>query len=134
MRPPLPDPSPRRDLAALLNEAGRRCPGLAELLLVDGEGVLVASAAGPAGTGADADPEELGVESTGVAAGLSRAARAAGLGLVREWVAVGDGGVLVVVRVPGAELYVVGRAGRGEYLGRARLALELAAQRVAEQL
>ncbi|GAB4223585.1 MAG: hypothetical protein Kow0062_24030 [Acidobacteriota bacterium] len=132
MSPPLSDPSPRRDLGSLLAEAARRCPGLGELLLVDGEGVLVARAVGPAGGGAD--PEELGVESTGVAAGLRRAARAAGLGQVREWAAVGEGGALVVVRIPGVELYVVGRARQGEFLGRVRLALELAAERIAEQL
>ena len=116
-------------LRGLLRDAARLCPALEDALLVDAEGILV-EAFRPAATAVDQD--EVGVEAVGAIPAHGRTAVAARLGAIVEWTLVGERGILVVRRVPGASLYLVLRVPDSEFVGRARFAARMTAQRLAE--
>jgi predicted regulator of Ras-like GTPase activity (Roadblock/LC7/MglB family) len=118
---------PLRDVLA---GAARSCPGVAEVLLVDSQGMLIESYAAGGGT----DPEELAVETMAAVPALGRVAASARVGRPSEWLMVGDRGTLVVRRVGPLELFVVLRVPGDEYVGRVRLAARIVAGRLLDTL
>ena len=118
---------PLRDLLA---GAARSCPGVAEVLLVDSQGMLIESYGGRGG----ADPEELAVETMAAVPALGRGAASARVGRPSEWLMVGDLGTIVVRRIGLLELFVVLRVPGEEFVGRVRLAARIIAGRLLEAL
>ncbi len=124
-------PSDVMDLAQLLADCVRLCPGATDALLVDSDGVLVESWRHDESS---SDADEVAAE--GLAATLSVAgfAAASALGQTTEWMLSAEAGFLVVRRVPGAQLVVILRAGSGTLAGRVRFAAKVIAGRMASLL
>ncbi|MBP7146974.1 MAG: hypothetical protein KBD01_05475 [Acidobacteria bacterium] len=118
-------------MRGVLADAARLCPGTLEALLVDADGVLLEHHGEPGG---GLDPEEIGVEVTTAIPTLARVGAASRLGGIREWLVVGDRGVLLIRRVPGLRLLVVLRIASGTWVGRGRFAARVTAGRIAERL
>jgi len=117
-------------LAAVLEELGRALPGARLAVLLDTEGLVIASRAfGPA-----PDPAGLAAEVAGCFAGMGRVGVAARLGPGVEWSVGGAGGLLVCRRLPGRELFLAVLADPGTWTGRVRFAARVAAGRLAELL
>ena len=120
------------DLASLLADAARLCPGVRRAVLVDQGGVLV--------DGACFDPrlegvmEELGAEALAGMAALGGLVRAARTGGPEEVIIGGAEGVAVLRCIPCVGLVLVLDASPEPYLGRIRLAGRLLAGRLAERL
>jgi predicted regulator of Ras-like GTPase activity (Roadblock/LC7/MglB family) len=107
------------------------CPGLLEACLLDGEGVLVERWVGE---GAAVDPEELAVEALAGFRAVESTAAAGRVGATGEWMLAGSAGALVIRPITGTSLLLVLCVGAGEWLGRARFAARLMAERVAAAL
>lgn len=116
---------------SLLADAGRLCPEALDLLVVDGDGVLVDRlrlADSPS------DMEEIAVEIVAAVPTLARTATAARLGAVQEWQLLGERGLLVIRRVPQIDMFLVLRVPSQVWVGKARFAARILAGQLAAAL
>jgi len=119
---------PAGALAGVLAELGRALPGARLAVLLDTEGLVVASHRFREGP----DPAAVAAEVAGCFPGMGRLAAATGLGAGLEWSLAGGGGTLVCRRLPGRELFLAVVADPGEWRGRVRHAVARAAAALAE--
>jgi len=117
-------------LAAVLEELGRALPGARLAVLLDTEGLVVASRS----FGPGPDPAGLAAVVAACFAGMGRVAVEARLGPGMEWSIAGAGGLLVCRRLPGKELFLAVLVDPGTWQGRARFAARVTAGRLAELL